>query len=127
MTSSMRIGWLTLPGTGSTPSSGQKNRQPTTSRCRCSPSWSSRLSSVAWYSPEKYSANGLPTNSSQPNAGKLSSATGLLCSTASRPPRGPLGSVRSASVTGAPSARNTGATIASSMCWTMCAENRSLS
>ena len=42
------------------------------------------------------------------------------CSTASSQPRGVRGSVRSASVTGAPRARKTGTTIASTMCCTMC-------
>ena len=39
---------------------------------------------------------------------------------AAAPPRGRLGRVRSASVTGAPSAQKTGTTIDSTMCWTMC-------
>ena len=42
------------------------------------------------------------------------------CSTASSQPRGRAGRVRSARVTGAPSASDSGTTIDSSMCWTMC-------
>ncbi len=42
-------------------------------------------------------------------------------------PRAPAGRVRSASVTGAPSARKIGASIDSTMCWTMCTESRVVS
>jgi len=122
-TSSIRSGWLRRPGTGSTPSSGQKNRLPTARKCRWS-SWCSRpSSSVASYQPLKYRAKGLATKNSQPTSGKLSSAAGRECSTASSARRERGGSVRSASVTGAPSARKTGPTMVSSMCWTMCGAN----
>ena len=122
--SSIRMGWLTRPGTGSTPSSGQKNSEPTARKCTWSSSCSSRESSVASYQPLKYRTNGLETNSSQPTSGKDSTATGRLCRAASRARRGRRGSVRRASVTGAPRARNTVATIDSSMCWTMWTANR---
>ena len=49
------------------------------------------------------------------------------CSTASSHRRGRGGSVRSISVTGAPSARNSGTTIESTMCWTMCTDSRVVS
>jgi hypothetical protein len=52
-TSSIRNGWPERPGTGSTPSSGQKNSDPTTRKCTWSISCRNRLSSVASYQPVK--------------------------------------------------------------------------
>ena len=49
------------------------------------------------------------------------------CSTASSQRRGACGSVRSASVTGAPSASASGTSIDSTMCWTMCTLSRVVS
>ena len=54
------------------------------------------------------------------SGGKLSTFATRECRTASSQPRGRRGRVRSASVTGAPSARDSGTHIDSSMCWTMC-------
>ena len=58
------------------------------------------------------------------SGGNESTATTFECRTASSQCRGPLldvpGSVRSASVTGAPSASASGTNIDRIMCWTMC-------
>ena len=82
------------------------------------------LAASARYSPEKYSANGLATN--RPNddqrerqhRGHPAVQHGEQRAGVARG-----GSVRSASVTGAPSARKIGAIIDSSMCWTMWTES----
>ena len=126
-TSSSRNGCAPRPGTGSIPSSGQKNSDPTTRKCRCSSSCRAVLSSVASYQPLKYRANGLATYSAHGTSGKLTTLATRECSTASSRRRGACGSVRSASVMGAPSARKTVATIDSSMCWTMWTANRLVS
>ncbi len=57
-TSSIRNGYATRPGTGSSPTSGQKNSDPTTTRCTCIASWTKVDCSEAEYQPEKYSAQG---------------------------------------------------------------------
>ena len=61
--------------------------------------------SVASYRPVKYSTNGLTTKSANVSSGKVRTLANRLCSTREQPARGRPGSVRRASVTGAPSAR----------------------
>ncbi len=75
---------------------------------------------VASYHPEKYSAHGLTTYSANVSGANVSTRATRLCRTASSRARGRGGSVRSHSVSGAPRARKTGATMVSSMCCTMC-------
>jgi hypothetical protein len=53
------------------------------------------------------------------SGGKVSTFAGHECSSHSSADRGRVGSVRSASVTGAPRARNIGVSIIKIMCWTM--------
>src|SRR5680860_1205418 len=126
-TSIIRNGYGTRPGTGSVPSSGQKNSDPTSTRCTCISSCRKTDPSVASYQLEKYSAHGLITNSTNVSGANESTFATRECSSASSQPRGRDGNVRSISVTGAPSARNNGTSIDRIMCWTMCALSRTVS
>ena len=79
---------------------------------------------MASYQGLKYSAQGLITKSRRVSGAKDSTAASRECSRDSSQRRGAGRRVRSISVTGAPSARNSGTAIDSSMCWTMCTEIR---
>ena len=92
---------------------------PTRTRCTCISSWIHTDSSEASYQPVKYSAHGDTTYSRNARGGKDSTLATRECSSRSSSRRGDPGSVRSASVTGAPSASASGTTIDSTMCCTM--------
>ena len=51
--SSTRNGWLTRPGTGSIPMSGQKKSVPTSTRWMCIISWTNGDARLASYHPLK--------------------------------------------------------------------------
>ncbi len=70
--------------------------------------------------PLRYSAKVDPANNDVTSTGWVSTRDSRLCSSRSNNVRRRNGRVRRASVTGAPRASGSGATIASSMCWTMC-------
>ena len=103
------------------PTSGQKNRQPTSTRWTCISSCSVRRV-AAWRVPageverprrddveqERQRREGQHLRHPRVQHGQQPA------------PRAARGRVRSASVTGAPSARDSGTSIDSTMCWTMC-------
>ena len=78
---------------------------------------------MASYQEVKYSAHGLITKSRKVSGAKDSTAPAGSAAAASSQRRGRRGRVRSISVTGAPSARNSGTNIDSTMCWTMCTDS----
>ena len=102
------------------PISGQKNSDPTSTKWTWVSSWRNGERRVAAYQPGEVQRPRRDHEQRQRERREGQHLATRECSATSSQPRGRRGSVRSASVTGAPSARTSGTTIVSTMCCTMC-------